>query len=128
MAVCGAARVLPLKNQIFNYLEKDAVMIVEIEGVVEVAGDTQTFGNKGYKKRTLVVKKKDADWIQLFPVDLVKDDCDKVIQVGDEITAECYVNGSRKLWKDRAFVSLTVRDINIKGQQNDSQAPTEAPF
>ena len=102
-------------------------MLVEIEGVVEVAGDTETFGDKGFRKRSLVVKT-DAAYNSLFPVDLVKDDCDKVIQVGDTITAECYVNGSSKLWNDRAFVSLTVRDINIKGQQNDSQSPSEAPF
>ena len=102
-------------------------MIVEIEDVVEVAGDTQTFGDKGFRKRTLIIKT-DATFNALFPVDLVKDDCDKEVRSGDKITAECYLNGSGKLWNGKAFLSLTARDINIKGQQNDSQAPTEAPF
>lgn len=106
-------------------------MLVEIEGVVESAGETQSFGDKGFRKRTLVIKT-DADWGSLFPVDLTKENCDIDVAEGDSVVVDCYVNGSNELWKGRAFLSLTARDINVRkreqDQTNSDAAATEAPF
>ena len=103
-------------------------MLVEIEGVVEAVAETQSFGEKGFRKRSLIIKKS-GDWVQFLPLDLVNDDCDISINVGDNIKSECYVKGSNSLWNGKAFVNLTVRNITITGQSNESAEPAgEVPF
>ena len=102
--------------------------IIEIKGRIHHDSGVQTF-NSGFQKRTLVIETGDTI-NNLFPIDLMGDQLDTVAKVGDELTAECYLNGSSpKYFKERAFLSLTVRDINVSGKTDTaSEAPGEAPF
>lgn len=103
--------------------------IIEIKGRVHHDSGVQTFGSKGFQKRTLVIETNDK-FNNLLPIDLISDQLDTAATVGDELTAECYLNGSSpKYFKGRAFLSLTVHDINVSGKTDTaSEAPGETPF
>lgn len=103
--------------------------LIEIKGRIHHDSGVQTFGSKGFQKRTLVIETDDK-FNNLLPIDLISDHLETEANIGDELTAECYLNGSSPdYFKGRAFLSLTVRDINVSGKTDTaSEAPGEAPF
>jgi len=45
---------------------------MELTGVIKVIGETQTFGNNGFKKRELVITTTE-EYPQMIPIEFVKD-------------------------------------------------------
>jgi len=105
--------------------------LITIEGKVYHDSGVQTFGSKGFKKRTLVIET-DAKFNSLIPIDLISDNLEADVSLNDSLTAECYLNGSNvDYFKGRAFLSLTVRKTNVTGKENpttDAPQSDEVPF
>ena len=72
-----------------------------IRGIVHVIEETKTFGQKGFRKRTVVLEKDNGRFTNYVPIDFLRDACDTVdeMNVGDEVEIS-YQLGGRKWQRD----------------------------
>ena len=68
-----------------------------VRGVVHLIEDTKTFGQKGFRKRLVVLEQSKGTFTNYIPVDFLKDACDEVdsLSVGDEIEVTYRLSGRR---------------------------------
>lgn len=65
-----------------------------VTGVVHVVEPTKTYGQKGFRKRLVVLEQDEGDYTNLVPVEFVRDNCDAcTMQPGDEITVRYRLRG-----------------------------------
>jgi len=91
-----------------------------VTGTVHVIGDTQTFGQRGFRKRQVVLTQDDGKYTNFIPVDFTRDTTDAAdeLDVGDVIDVDYRLTG-RKWQRDeqsevRYFVSLEVVSFKIR--------------
>jgi hypothetical protein len=72
-----------------------------VRGIVHVIEETKTFGQKGFRKRTVVLEKDNGRFTNYVPVDFLRDACDTVdeMKVGDEVEISYQLSG-RKWQRD----------------------------
>jgi hypothetical protein len=72
-----------------------------VRGVVHAIEDTKTYGQKGFRKRVVVLEQDKGRFINYIPLEFVQDGCDSVdeLTVGTEIEATYRLNG-RKWQRD----------------------------
>ncbi len=72
-----------------------------VKGHVHLVEETKTFGQKGFRKRTVVLEQDNGRFQNFIPVEFLQDACDRVdgIKVGDEIEVSYRLNG-RKWQRD----------------------------
>ena len=58
-----------------------------VSGVIHLIEETKTFGNKGFRKRLVVLEQDKGSFTNYIPVEFLRDSCDSVdeLNVGDEI-------------------------------------------
>jgi len=68
-----------------------------VRGVVHLIEDTKTFGQKGFRKRLVVLEQSKGTFTNYIPVEFVKDGCDSVddLSVGEEIEVTYRLTGRR---------------------------------
>jgi hypothetical protein len=68
-----------------------------VRGVVHLIEDTKTFGQKGFRKRLVVLQQEKGSFTNYIPIEFVKDGCDAVddLTVGDEIEVTYRLSGRR---------------------------------
>jgi hypothetical protein len=68
-----------------------------VRGVVHLIEETKTFGQKGFRKRLVVLEQSKGTFTNFIPVEFVKDGCDAVddLAVGDEIEVSYRLSGRR---------------------------------
>jgi len=68
-----------------------------IRGVVHLIEETKTFGQKGFRKRLVVLEQSKGTFTNFIPVEFVKDGCDAVddLAVGEEIEVTYRLSGRR---------------------------------
>ena len=68
-----------------------------VRGVVPLIEPTKTFGQKGFRKRLVVLEQSKGTFTNYVPVEFVKDGCDAVddLGVGDEIEVTYRLSGRR---------------------------------
>jgi hypothetical protein len=68
-----------------------------VRGVVHLIEETKTFGQKGFRKRLVVLEQSKGTFTNYVPVEFVKDGCDAVdeLGVGDEIEVTYRLSGRR---------------------------------
>jgi len=68
-----------------------------VRGVVHLIEETKTFGQKGFRKRLVVLQQDKASFTNYIPVEFVKDGCDAVddLSLGDEIEVTYRLSGRR---------------------------------
>ena len=68
-----------------------------VRGVVHLIEETKTFGQKGFRKRLVVLEQSKGTFTNFVPVEFVKDGCDAVddLAVGDEIEVTYRLSGRR---------------------------------
>ena len=68
-----------------------------VRGVVHLIEETKTFGQKGFRKRLVVLEQSKGTFTNYIPVEFVKDGCDEVdsLGVGDEIEVTYRLSGRR---------------------------------
>jgi hypothetical protein len=73
----------------------------KIRGVVHLVEPTKTFGQKGFRKRLVVLEQDNGRFTNFIPLDFIGDACDQVddLKAGDEIEATYRLSG-RKWQKD----------------------------
>ena len=73
----------------------------KVRGVVHLIEDTKTYGQKGFRKRLVVLEQDNGRFTNYVPVDFIQDGCDTVddMNVGDEVEITYRLSG-RKWQKD----------------------------
>ena len=73
----------------------------KFKGVVHVIEATKTFGQKGFRKRLVVLEQDNGRFSNFVPFEFIGDSCDSVdsLKVGDEIEVN-YRLGGRKWQRD----------------------------
>ena len=68
-----------------------------VRGVVHLIEETKTFGQKGFRKRLVVLEQSKGSFTNYVPIDFLKDACDEVddLTVGDEIEVTYRLSGRR---------------------------------
>ena len=68
-----------------------------VRGVVHLIEETKTFGQKGFRKRLVVLEQSKGTFTNFIPVDFLKDACDEAdgLSVGDEIEVTYRLSGRR---------------------------------
>ncbi len=73
----------------------------KVRGIVHLIEETKTFGQKGFRKRTVVLEQENGRFPNFIPLDFTRDACELAddLSVGDEIEIS-YLLGGRKWQKD----------------------------
>lgn len=73
----------------------------KVKGIVHLVEDTKTFGQKGFRKRLVVLEQDNGRFQNFIPVEFIQDACDSVdsMNVGDEVEVS-YRLGGRKWQRD----------------------------
>ena len=100
----------------------------KIKGHVHVIEETKTFGQKGFRKRLVVLEQDNGRFQNFIPVDFIQDACDQVdsLKVGDEVEVS-YRLGGRKWQRDpdsevKYFLSCEATTFRVLGA-----APGDVP-
>jgi len=72
-----------------------------VRGTVHVVEETKSYGQKGFRKRLVVLEQDNGRFVNYIPLDFTGDGCDTVddLQVGDEIEVVYRLSG-RKWQRD----------------------------
>lgn len=73
----------------------------KVSGRVHVVEDTKTFGQKGFRKRLVVLEQDGGRFTNYLPIEFIQDACDSVdgLNVGDEVEISYRLSG-RKWQRD----------------------------
>ena len=68
-----------------------------VRGVVHLIEETKTFGQKGFRKRLVVLEQSKGTFTNYIPIEFVKDGCDAVddLSTGEEIEVTYRLTGRR---------------------------------
>ena len=110
-----------------------------VRGKVHLIEEPKTFGQKGFRKRLVVLEQDKGKFINYVPLEFVQDGCDAVdeLNVGDEIDVPFRLSG-RKWQRDansevKFFLSAEATGFKVlrPGGKFDDRAPppseSEAP-
>ena len=99
-----------------------------VRGVVHLIEETKTFGQKGFRKRLVVLEQAIGSFTNYVPLEFVKDGCDTVddLNVGDEVEVRYRLNG-RKWQKDadsevKFFLNAEALDFKLAGSKGAKRA------
>ncbi len=69
----------------------------KVRGVVHLIEETKTYGQKGFRKRVVVLEQEKGSFSNFVPLEFTRDGCDSVdqLQVGDEIEVDYFLSGRR---------------------------------
>jgi hypothetical protein len=106
----------------------------KIRGVVNVIEDEKTFGQKGFRKRLVVLEEENGRFTNYIPIEFVQSACDTVddLSVGDDVEIT-YRLGGRKWQKDpssevKYFLSAEAISFVVQGSSGKSDKPDEEGF
>jgi hypothetical protein len=100
----------------------------KFRGVVHVIEPTRSFGQRGFRKRVVVVEQQQERFSNFVPFEFVRDACDAVdqLKVGDEVEIEYSLSGRR--WQRDAgsevkfFLSAEAAKFTVLSQGGGSSA------
>jgi hypothetical protein len=101
-----------------------------VRGVVHLIEETKTFGQKGFRKRLVVLEQSKGTFTNYIPVEFVKDGCDAVDDLGrgDEIEVSYRLSGRR--WQrdesSEAKYFLTAEGLSFR-KLSDSSGDDSGP-
>jgi hypothetical protein len=69
----------------------------KVRGRVHLLEETKTFGQKGFRKRLLVIEQDNGRFPNFIPVEFLQEACDQVssLNIGDEIEVSYRLSGRR---------------------------------
>ncbi len=90
-----------------------------VTGTVHVIEETKTYGQKGFRKRLVVLEQDNGRFTNYIPVEFIQDSCDSVDQLnlGDEVEVTYRLSG-RKWQRDpnsevKYFLSAEAMGFNV---------------
>lgn len=106
-----------------------------VSGRVHVIEETKTFGQRGFRKRLVVLEQPGSRFTNYIPVEFVQDGCDSVddLSVGDNVEVTYRLSG-RKWQRDpqsevKYFLSAEALSYNVLDKQTGGEnapAPDES--
>ena len=102
-----------------------------VRGTVHRIEETKTYGQKGFRKRLVVLEQDEGRYTNYIPLEFVNEGCDTVdeLSVGDEVDVPFRLSG-RKWQRDEAsevkfFLNAEATSFTIvgKGGGDNDQAP-----
>ena len=101
----------------------------KVRGTVHLIEDTKTYGQKGFRKRLLVLEQDNERFTNYIPVEFLRDDCDTAdgLKVGSEVEVTYRLSG-RKWQRDansevKFFLSAEVISFEVlSANAGDSSA------
>ena len=112
---------------------------MKVKGIIEVIEETKTYGQKGFRKRLVVLAQESPRFTNYVPIEFIQDNCDAVdeLKVGDELEVNFRLSG-RKWQKDpsapvKYFVNLEGMSFRVltgaeKSGSGNAAASTGDPF
>lgn len=104
----------------------------KVKGIVHVVEETKTYGQKGFRKRLVVLEQDNGRFQNFIPVEFVQDACDQVdgLKVGDEVEVSYRLSG-RKWQRDpssevKYFLSCEATNYRVLGDAAAPVAPDAA--
>lgn len=98
----------------------------KVSGVVHLIEETKTYGNKGFRKRLVVLEQDKGSFTNYIPVDFIRDSCDAVddMNVGDEVEIVYRLSG-RRWQRDEAsevkyFLSAEAMSFKLKSSAGET--------
>jgi hypothetical protein len=75
----------------------------KLRGVVHLIEETKTYGQKGFRKRLLVIEQDNGRFTNYIPVEFTQESCDRVddLSLGDDVEISYRLSG-RKWQRDSA--------------------------
>ena len=108
--------------------EDESMSDAKVRGVVHVVEETKTYGQKGFRKRLVVLEQDNGRFTNYIPVEFIQDACSKAdgLNVGDEIEVDYRLSG-RKWQRDpnsevKYFLSAEALDYRVIGGTDGSQS------
>lgn len=104
-----------------------------VRGIVHLIEETKTYGQKGFRKRLVVLEQDNGRFTNYIPLDFIQDGCDSVdeLQVGDNVEVSYRLSG-RKWQRDpdsevKFFLSAEALRYKVLGSGGGGAAdPNEA--
>ena len=95
----------------------------KVRGIVHFIDETKTYGQKGFRKRLVVLEQDNERFTNFIPVEFTNDNCDTVdsLNVGDDVEVDYRLNG-RKWQKDASsevkyFLNAEGTKFQVVGSQ-----------
>lgn len=90
----------------------------KVRGKVHLVEETKTFGQKGFRKRLVVLEQDNGRFPNFIPVEFLQDQCDQVdsLRVGDDVEVSYRLTGRRwqKDSSSEAKYFLSCEAINFR--------------
>ena len=109
----------------------------KVTGVVHLIEETKTYGNKGFRKRLVVLEQDKGSFTNYVPVEFTRDSCDSVdeMNVGDEVEVTYRLSGRRWQKDERSevkfFLNAEAMSFRITGDGvpggNMTEKVTDSP-
>ncbi len=106
----------------------------KVRGFVHLIEETKTFGQKGFRKRLLVLEQDNGRFPNYIPIDFTGDNCDSIdgLKVGDEIEVSYRLAG-RRWQKDpqsevKFFLNAEATGFKAVGAKAGGAADANAAF
>ena len=106
----------------------------KVRGIVHVIEETKTYGQKGFRKRLVVLEQDNERFTNYIPLEFIQDGCDTVddLNVGDDVEISYRLSG-RKWQKDansevKFFLNAEAIKFNVfttKAQSSENAQPAE---
>jgi hypothetical protein len=103
-----------------------------VTGKVEVIEETKTYGQKGFRKRLVVLEQDNGRFTNYIPVEFIQDGCDAVDQMslGDEVEVTYRLSG-RKWQRDpnsevKYFLSAEGMSFNVLSKSSGDGSAADA--
>lgn len=104
-----------------------------VQGIVHLVEETKTYGQKGFRKRLVVLEQDTGRFTNYIPVEFIQDGCDQAdgMNVGDEVEIVYRLSG-RKWQRDpnsevKYFLSAEASSFKVlSGGGADSPDPSSA--
>ena len=97
-----------------------------VTGVVHLVEETKTFGQKGFRKRLVVLEQDNGRFTSYIPIEFIQDSCDTVdgLKAGDEVEISYRLSG-RKWQRDpssevKFFLSAEGSSFRVIGEGGGS--------
>jgi len=97
-------------------------------GIAHFIDETKTFGQKGFRKRTVVLEQDNGRFTNYIPFEFIQDGCDTVdsLSVGDEVEITYRLSG-RKWQRDpqsevKYFLSAEATSYKVLGKSGEGSS------
>ena len=101
----------------------------KVSGIVHLIDETKTYGQKGFRKRLVVLEQDKGSFTNYVPIEFVKDACETVdeLSVGDEVEVTYRLNGRRWQRDQQSEVKyfLSAEALNFRVVVSSEDTSTE---